>query len=227
MPLVSQAASSGLAGSGAVREGDRDIWAVALEMNFPILKNLEIGAAIRYDDYSDFGGTTNPKVSFRYTPVDVLLMRASYNTGFAAPTLTASTRRTRRPSRQRATTTRVLCPNGVPNSRSAPCRRATAASSSSSCTGGNADLKPEKSDAWTVGFVLQPTPEISFGLDYWNYYIKDSISAIGDQSIFADPAKYANLFVRCSAGSAGAAQLRSAPARPRAAIRWPTSSTPT
>ena len=42
---------------------------------------------MRYDDYSDFGSTTNPKLSFRYTPVEQLLLRGSYNTGFAAPTL--------------------------------------------------------------------------------------------------------------------------------------------
>ena len=84
---VSQAASSGLAGSGAVRQGDRDIWAVAVEFAFPVLKNLELGAALRYDDYSDVGNTTNPKFTIRYTPIEQLLLRASYNTGFTAPTL--------------------------------------------------------------------------------------------------------------------------------------------
>ena len=48
-------------GQAALREGDRDIWALALEFSFPVLKNLEIGASVRYDDYSDFGSTTNPK----------------------------------------------------------------------------------------------------------------------------------------------------------------------
>ena len=30
-----------------------------------MLKGLEIGASVRYDDYSDFGSTTNPKISIR------------------------------------------------------------------------------------------------------------------------------------------------------------------
>ncbi len=64
--------------------------------------------------------------------------------------------------------------------------------------GGNAALEPETSEAYTFGFVLQPTPQISFGLDYWSYHIEDSINVIGEQTIFADPAKYANLYVRCS-----------------------------
>ena len=50
-------------------------------------RGLEFGAAVRYDRYSDFGSTTNPKVTLRYTPVQQLLLRASYNSGFAAPTL--------------------------------------------------------------------------------------------------------------------------------------------
>ena len=62
--------------------------AVGVEMAFPVLKNLELGFALRYDDYSDFGSTTNPKFSIRYTPIEQLLLRGSYNTGFAAPTLT-------------------------------------------------------------------------------------------------------------------------------------------
>ena len=202
VPLVSQAASSGLAGSGAVREGDRNIWAVAAEMNFPILKNLDISLAIRYDDYSDFGGTTNPKISARYTPFDILLLRGSYNTGFAAPSLY----NLYLPNSTTFTATRyndpTLCPNGVPNFAMGAVPSRDCGIQFQQLQGGNDALQPEKSDAWTVGFVLQATPEISFGLDYWNYHITDSISVIGEQSIFADPNKYANLYVRCSQASA-------------------------
>ena len=60
---VSQASSSGLAGAGAVRKGDRDITAVALELNLPFMKNLDATLSVRHDEYSDFGGTTNPKIA--------------------------------------------------------------------------------------------------------------------------------------------------------------------
>ena len=112
---VSQAASSGLAGSGAQRKGDRDIWAVGVELAFPVLKNLELGLALRYDDYSDVGSTTNPKFTIRYTPVEQLLLRGSYNTGFSAPTLT----NLYLPNSTTFTANRyndpVLCPGGVVN----------------------------------------------------------------------------------------------------------------
>ncbi len=196
VPKASQAASSGLAGSGALREGDRDIRAIALEMSFPMAKSLEINAAIRYDHYSDFGATTNPKVSFRYTPTEQLLLRGSVNTGFAAPTLT----QLYLPQQTTFTPTRyndpVLCPNGVPVAGAQPSR--DCGLQFQQLQGGNQALLPEESRAWTVGFVAQPVRSFSFGIDYWNYEIKDAISVIGDQTIFGSPVQYANLFVRCS-----------------------------
>jgi iron complex outermembrane receptor protein len=68
--------------------------------------------------------------------------------------------------------------------------------------GGNTNLQPEKSDAWTVGFVLQPTPTVSFGIDYWNYVVTDNLGVLGETTIFGDTAKYANLFVRCGSAPA-------------------------
>ncbi len=59
-------------------------------------------------------------------------------------------------------------------------------------------MDPEESESWTVGFVLQPTAAVSFGMDYWNYKITDSIGFLGENAIFGDTAKYSNLFVRCS-----------------------------
>ena len=65
----------------------RDVWAVYAEVNIPIVKNLEVDVAVRYDDYQDVGNTTNPKVSVRWQPVQQLLLRGSYGTGFRAPSL--------------------------------------------------------------------------------------------------------------------------------------------
>ncbi len=201
VPKARQTTTSGLAGSAPLREGDRDIWAVALEMAFPVLKNLEFGVSVRYDDYSDFGSTTNPKVSFKYTPVQSVLLRGSYNTGFAAPTLT----QLYAPEQTTFTGTRyndpVLCPNGVVNAAAGGIASRDCNIQFQQLQGGNEDLQPEESTAWSVGFVLQPTAEFSFGADYWYYEVTDNISVIGDPAIFGDPTKYANLFVRCSAAN--------------------------
>ncbi len=193
---VSQAASSGLAGAGALRQGDRDITALALELSAPVMKGLEFGFSLRGDKYSDFGNTVNPKLSVRYQPNDMVLFRGSVNRGFAAPSLY----QLYLPNSTTFTGTRyndpVLCPNGVPTAAAVPSR--DCGIQFQQLQGGNAGLSPEKSKAYTVGLVLQPSPRFSIGLDFWNYHLKTQISTIGEQTIFADPVKYANLFVRCS-----------------------------
>ena len=206
VPKVSQAASSGLAGSGAVRRGDRDIKAFAAELSLPVLNNLEIGVSVRHDKYSDFGNTTNPKVSIRFTPHKDVLLRASYNEGFTAPTLS----QLYAPNSTTFTGTTyndpLLCPNGVV----APAAGGVA---SRDCRiqfqqqqGGNTRLTPENSDAWTAGFVFQVTPKFSVGLDHWQYKVKNNISVLGETTIFADPVTYASLYVRCSAAPAALQQ---------------------
>ena len=223
-----QTSSSGLAGQAPLRTGERDIWAVGLEFNFPVLKNLEIGASVRYDDYSDFGSTTNPKVSVKYTPVKELLLRASYNTGFAAPTLAAVVRAADDDVHRHA----VQRPGPVPGRRGEHGRRrrrlARLQPAVPATPGRQHELQPEESTAFSDR--LRPPADAaswSFGVDYWDYTVSTNIGALGDTTIFADPAKYANLFVRCSKANPAFGQRPSAPAASRAAIRSPTSSTPT
>lgn len=75
----------GSAGNSAAR--DRDVVAAFYEFNYPIMDNLEVNFAVRYDDYSDFGTETSPKLSLRYQATDDLMVRFSLGEGFRAPTL--------------------------------------------------------------------------------------------------------------------------------------------
>src|SRR6185503_2534975 len=65
----------------------RDITSAYVEFSVPLLESLELSLAGRYDDYSDFGDTTNPKVAVRWAPIQELAFRASWGTGFRAPSL--------------------------------------------------------------------------------------------------------------------------------------------
>ena len=49
--------------------------------------------------------------------------------------------------------------------------------------GGNLNLKPEKADTYTLGFVVTPIDELRVSLDYYDIAIKDTISTIGAQTI--------------------------------------------
>jgi iron complex outermembrane recepter protein len=53
----------------------------------PGLQQLSISAEGRWDEYSDFGSTRNPKVGFTWKPLDALTLRGSWGTSFNAPSL--------------------------------------------------------------------------------------------------------------------------------------------
>ncbi len=119
-----------------------------------MLKGLELGVGVRWDDYSDFGSTVNPKITLRFTPNEQLLLRGSYNTGFTAPTLynlylpnstTFTANRFNDP---------VLCPGGVPAPGAVPSRDCGIQFQQQQ--GGNQNLTAEESNAYSFGFVLQP-----------------------------------------------------------------------
>jgi iron complex outermembrane receptor protein len=89
--LVDAQSEAGLVGgsAGNSAEGYRDVTAFAAEAIFPVTDYLEIDAALRYDEYSDFGNATSPRVgaTLEVPGVDGLIIKASYGQGFRAPDL--------------------------------------------------------------------------------------------------------------------------------------------
>ncbi len=82
--------TGGLVGTGRANDtfGDRDTLSLYAELRAPLLENLELQIAARYEDYSDFGTTTKPKVGLKWQPIPELALRASYGESFRAPSLT-------------------------------------------------------------------------------------------------------------------------------------------
>jgi outer membrane receptor protein involved in Fe transport len=54
---------------------------------FPGVRRLDLSVAVRHDDYSDFGTTTNPRVGLSWSPAPGLTLRSSYSTSFRAPAI--------------------------------------------------------------------------------------------------------------------------------------------
>ncbi|MDC8757265.1 TonB-dependent receptor [Janthinobacterium fluminis] len=189
--LASQASSSGY--SEALDQfGSRNIGAVFGELNVPVLKGLELNLALRHDRYSDVGGSTNPKVSLRYQPGAQVLLRASYNRGFRAPTLFDLH------GPQTSTNTSdtyddpLLCPGGtaVPGANpNVVCQQQQKVRQ-----GGNPEVRPEKSKTYSIGVAIEPVRDLTLSLDYWNIKLRDQINFLAEQTIFADYAKYRDLF---------------------------------
>jgi iron complex outermembrane receptor protein len=147
----------------------RHITSAFTEVAAPVLRSLELDVGVRYDNYQNTGTTTNPKFSFKWTPVRELLVRGSVGSGFRAPSLTnlyspQATSVTANNSRDP-----IRCPN-VQTGAAADCSNQFA-----TLTGGNPDLKPEKSLNRTLGIIFEPIPEFSAGIDFFWINLKDSI----------------------------------------------------
>lgn len=65
---------------------DQQSWAVYLDVEAELTRQFTLGSALRYEDYSDFGDTTDYKLSARYAFTDDFALRATLSTGFRAPT---------------------------------------------------------------------------------------------------------------------------------------------
>lgn len=196
--LASQASSSGSA-DAQDQFGARSIWALFSEVNVPIVKDLELNVAARYDHYSDVGGSFNPKVALRWQPTPQLLLRGSFNKGFRAPTLFDLYGPQTTTNSSDTYDDPVLCPNGVP----APGANPNIACGQQQFVrgGGNPDLSPERSRAYSAGIVVEPVKNLTFSLDYWNIRLKDQISELAEQTLFSNFDKYRNLFVYDAAGT--------------------------
>ena len=85
--VLQQGDLTGYGGNFFPVDRSRNVYALFAEAAFPVLKTLELNAAVRYDDYQDVGSSTNPKVGVRWQPVREVLVRGSAGTGFRAPSL--------------------------------------------------------------------------------------------------------------------------------------------
>ncbi len=180
-------------GTATALKGTRNVKAAFAEVNIPVLKNLEAQLAARHDRYSDFGGTTNPKVGMRWQPVKQVIVRGSYGQGFRAPTLPDlyDAQRTGQTSGLYLDTKR--CVNGVP----APGADATDCIKDqfATVTGGNPKLKPEKSKQLSLGVAVEPVTGVTMTADYWKIRKTDVIGNIGEGTVFDNLGRYDPQFV--------------------------------
>ncbi|MRX11057.1 TonB-dependent receptor [Pseudoduganella sp. FT25W] len=196
--LASQASSSGYA-DAQDQSGDRRIYALFAELNAPLIKNLELNGAARFDHYSDVGRSFTPKISARYQPVTPLLLRASWNRGFRAPTLFDLHGPQTVTNSSDPWNDPVLCPGGVPVAGANP--NLACDQQQNIRQGGNPNVRPERSKTYSAGVVFEPVRDLSLSLDYWNIRLRDQINALAEQTVFNDYAKYQSLFHYNAAGT--------------------------
>lgn len=168
-----------------ISKGSRNVSALYGELNLPVLKTLDVTASLRYDKYSDFGNSTNPKLSFRFQPSKELLLRGSASTGFRAPTLYELYGNKSFTNTAGNYANPVLCPDGKTGTQ--------CSAQFQVLNSGNTQLKPEKSKSATLGAVFEPMNNISLGLDLWWVSLKQSIGAIPQFALLNNYVAYPQL----------------------------------
>ncbi|WP_462171928.1 TonB-dependent receptor plug domain-containing protein [Pseudoalteromonas xiamenensis] len=136
---------------------ERDQWAAYVEFSIPLADSFELQLAGRYDDYSDFGSTTNPKVAFRWTPSDDMTVRGSWAQGFRAPSLAQIGLGPSEESQFFTDTYRCQATGKDCGVLDYNIQFA-----------GNPNLKAEESESMNLGIVWAPTHEIGLGIDFWS-----------------------------------------------------------
>ena len=139
------------------------------EISVPIGDNLEMNAALRWEDFDEIGeSTTDPKVSFIWRPVDSLTARASWGSSFRVASL----------QQLFGSLTTV---HNMTDAFSGTAYRAA-------ITEGNSSLKPETADMFNIGFSWIPEGSlegVQIDLDYYDYEYEDIIGREGFAGVLA------------------------------------------
>lgn len=166
----------------------------------PMAHSLALSLSGRYDHYSDFGSTTNPKVGITWEPIEGVNLRGSYGRSFRAPGL-----------RDLGSTVgsyyaaaALVDAFGVRDPL-----RGTTQVNTMLLFGGNQNLKPEKARTFSFGLDLKPAfaPGLTAGATFYDIRYRDVIgtpSGLG-ALVFTDPT-FASLVIR----DPSAAQVTSA-----------------
>jgi iron complex outermembrane receptor protein len=176
----------------------RNIKAAYAEVLVPILSTLDVTGAVRIDDYTGFGSTTNPKVTVKWRPFEPVMLRASYNTSFRVPTFNQIFNGiTISPYAGSDIADPVKCPGGVPNLSNPACGfiRPDIA------TGGNPNLGPETAKQFSAGIVITPAPRFSASLDWWSIAVDNTIATLTLRQLIDNASLFPDHFIRDAGGT--------------------------
>jgi iron complex outermembrane recepter protein len=148
----------------------------------PGIRKLELDVAGRYEDYSDFGSTSHPKVGLNWSPVDGVMVHASYGTSFRAPLLSE-----------------LVGPlNGVFVQQYADPQSPSGTSVGYTLGGGNKQLKPETATTYSFGVDYKPVERADISLNFFDINYKNQISSyLSDLTILQQSAQLGSLITRC------------------------------
>ena len=163
--------------------GHRWVTSAYGELNAPIVRQLEVDLAGRYDHYSSGQSAFSPKVGVKFTPIQMITLRGSYSKGFRIPSfneafgLPTTGYDTQQVDAATAGAAAYFAAHGNNNYATGPYNVGLTAT-------GNPNLKPEHSTNITAGIVLQPTRWLTITADYYRIKIKDLITGADTSGVY-------------------------------------------
>jgi iron complex outermembrane receptor protein len=190
--LTTQASSQDYRGGYHVSELFGEL-SIPLLTDLPFAKLLSIDGAVRRADYSHAGNVTSWKSGAMWEPFDGLRLRGTISHAIRAPNIFEAFR----PTEGQTTNITDPCAQaqlGLNPNRAANCAALGRPTGFTPINGGlgvpftvsgNQNLKPEVSNSWTAGVIVEPRflPGLQITADWFNIRIKDAISFLSGQDI--------------------------------------------
>jgi iron complex outermembrane recepter protein len=156
-------AAQGLKGYRPENEvlASRNSYALYIDTKYALLDNLTLDAAMRHENFTDFGQTSNAKLALGYSLTPQILLRSSASTGFRAPSLAQSNYSYASSYTSSAGGIKI---GGI-----------FGPSHELSRYFGAKELKPETSKHFAFGAVYKPAKDTSLTIDYFYTGVADKI----------------------------------------------------
>jgi iron complex outermembrane receptor protein len=164
----------GFAGFSPVQGGafGRSNIAVYTEVEADVVENFTLAAAVRFEDFEDFGDTTNGKLAARWAITDAFALRGSASTGFRAPT----------PGQSNVTKVSTITVQGELQQQG----QIPPTNPIAQFLGAEA-LGPEDAVNYSAGVVWDVSDTFNLTLDLFRIELDDRIAATGTINIAGEP----------------------------------------
>ncbi len=188
-----------LSTGGASGAGERDMWAIYTEFAIPVTDELMVNAALRYDDYSDFGGNFTPQLSAEYRPTDEWLIRGVIGKVFRAPDMHRVYGDPSLGFSQVIDYKACAAAGGTPGDGIERNPNVCNEHHIDITTGSNKDLDAETGYTSNLGFVYGGDA-FNASVDIWKWKLDDMVSQIGAQKAAEKFDRYENMITRDANG---------------------------
>ena len=165
----------------------RNVESLFAELQAPLIENgegdpmLTVSGAVRYDHYSDFGGTTNPKLGATFKPAKWFTLRGNWGTSFTAPT----------PLDQLGSLANFTSFNAGLVAFPRPGETAPGGAGTAAVQGSLPGLQPQTATTWSIGAEIEPVDGLRLSANYYSVNFKNILRTPFSNTPFTDyPANY-------------------------------------